>query len=388
MKEAEEAMTRAFSKNEQIFALASKTTNAEALKADLEQWLKEVTEQNDEILRQARDYIDACPATDEKSHSSVATFNEKASKRNSISTKLKTSSQKQKELVLEMQRREELERQNENALRLPKQRHEFARKRLEEEQALQLEEMAEENRRKLAEAKITELELTENLSEAPDEFHETLSRISEHSRQTASPRVSDWVNDVNSEPPQAVTTEANAEAESSNPPVVSTTPTTEVVQSGYTNQLAALASELTTFPPEQQLNVAAVNFSMPVITNSCPPSLAAVSHLPFRHVPSVAAPTTSTTAPPASQTPNLPSQTQQPVIPITTQPLLTIPSSHAVPNLSAWTFPAGNSLPITQYTAPPPTGGQFTSSGTVAAPIVTTTGNSVPVVSIQRGGTT
>ena len=248
--------------------------------------------------------------------------------------------------------------------------------------------MAEENRRKLADAKITELELTENLSEAPDEFHETLSRISKHSRLTTSQRVSDWVNDVNSEPPQPVTTEANVVAETSNPPVASTTPTREVVQSGYPNQLAALASGLNTFPPEQQLNVAAVNFSMPVITNSSPPSLAAVSHLPFRHVPSAAAPTTSTTVPPASQTPKLPSQTQQPVIPITTQPPLTIPSSHAVPNLSAWTFPAGNSLPITQYTAPPPAGGQFTFSGTVAAPIVTTAGSSVPVVPVRSGGTT
>ena len=322
------------------------------------------------------------------SHSSVGTVNEKASKRSSISTKSKTSSQKQKELVLAMQRREELARQSENALRVAKQRHEFARKRLEEEQALQLEEMAEENRRKLAEARITELELTENLSEAPDEFHETLSRISKHSRQTASQRVSDWVNDVNSEPPQAVTTEANAEAESSNPPVASTTPITEVVQSGYPNQqLAALASGLNTFPPEQQLNVAAVNFSMPVITNSSPPSLGAVNHLPFRHVPSAAAPTTSTTVPPVSQAPNLPSQTQQPVIPITTQTLLTIPSSHAVPNLSAWTFSAGNSLPITQDTAPPSTGGQFTLSGRVAAPIVTTA-SSVPVVPVRSGGTT
>ena len=83
----------------------------------------------------------------------------------------------------------------------------------------------------------------------------------------------------------------------------------------------------------------------------------------------------------------MPSQTQQPAIPITTQPLLTIPSSHAIPNLFAWTFPAGNSLPITQYTAPPPTRGQFTLSGRVAAPIVTTA-SSVPVVPVRSGGTT
>ena len=212
--------------------------------------MKEVTEQNDELLRQARDYIDACPAADEKSHSSVKTGNEKTSKRSSISTKSKTSSQKQKELVLAMQRREELARQSEHALRLAKQRHEFARKRLEEEQALQLEEMAEENRRKLAEARITELELTENLSEAPDEFHETLSCISKHSRQTASQRVSDCVNDVNSEPQKAVTTESDTVADPSNPQVAPTM--TEVVQSGYPNQLAELAPGLNTLPPEQQ----------------------------------------------------------------------------------------------------------------------------------------
>ena len=95
-------------------------------------------------------------------------------------------------------------------------------------------------RRKLEEARFTELELTENLSEALDNFHENRSRFSKHSRQTASQRVSDWVNDVISTPPQVVTTESNTVAESSNPrgaPTIS-----EVVQSGYPNQIAALAS--------------------------------------------------------------------------------------------------------------------------------------------------
>ena len=59
-----------------MLSLASKTTNAETLKAELEQWLKDVTEQNDKFLRHARDNIDACPAADEKSHSSVGTLNE------------------------------------------------------------------------------------------------------------------------------------------------------------------------------------------------------------------------------------------------------------------------------------------------------------------------
>ena len=166
--------------------------------------------------------------------------------------------------------------------------------------------------------------------------------------------MSDWDNDVNSEPQQAVTTESNIVAESSNPSAVPTK--TEVVQSGYPIYLAALAPGLNTLPSEKQLNVTAVNFPRPVITNSSPPSLAAVNQLPPLHIPSAVAPTSSTTVPPATQTLSVPSQTQQLVIPVNSQPLSTIPSSHAVPNLSAWTFTAGNSLPTTHYTAPPSTG--------------------------------
>ena len=73
VKEAEDAMTKAFNKNEQIISLTSKSTNADTLKADLELWSEEVTEQNDEILRQARDYIEACPAAEEKSQSFAGT---------------------------------------------------------------------------------------------------------------------------------------------------------------------------------------------------------------------------------------------------------------------------------------------------------------------------
>ena len=81
VKEAEDAMTKTFNKNEQMISFALKAANAETLKADLELWLTEVPEQYDEILRQARDYIDACPAADENLHSSVGSVNEKASKK-------------------------------------------------------------------------------------------------------------------------------------------------------------------------------------------------------------------------------------------------------------------------------------------------------------------
>ena len=91
---------------------------------------------------------------------------------------------------------------------------------LRKEQLLPIGEMARENSQKLAEgeAKTNVLELTENISEAPDEFHETLSLISKHSRETASQRVSDAVNNVNAEPSQTITTESKTVAERLNPP--------------------------------------------------------------------------------------------------------------------------------------------------------------------------
>ena len=39
----EEAMTKAFSRHDQLYAYAAKSTNPEKLKAELEKWLSEVT---------------------------------------------------------------------------------------------------------------------------------------------------------------------------------------------------------------------------------------------------------------------------------------------------------------------------------------------------------
>ena len=204
VKETEDARTKAFTRNEQLITLATKTSDSGTIQADLEKSLSEVTEHNDEILRKARECIDSCTGSDVKSHSSVGTVNKSASKRSSTSGKTKTSSQRQKDLLITTHRREQLKRQHANTIRLAKQKQEVAQKHLErekepleEEQALLLEELEKENRRKFAEVKLTELELTDDLSQATDGLRETLSHISKHSKQTTSQSVSDWVNEVN-----------------------------------------------------------------------------------------------------------------------------------------------------------------------------------------------
>ena len=175
------------------------------------------------------------------------------------------------------------------------------KERLEEEQALQLEELEEKNRRKLAEAKLTELELTDDLSQATDKFHETLSRNSKHSMQTTSQRVSGWVIEVNepesvSHQPLTNTVDLNNEAGSFN-------------TRQATLEMRSLA-DVNTGPGKNQIPPIGIS-SVSTIqrSNSTPPSLAAVNPLPMFQLPTVN--TTSNTV--SSVTVAVPVVNQQPL---------------------------------------------------------------------------
>ena len=126
--------------------------------------------------------------------------------------------------------------------------------------------------------------------------------------------------------------------------------------------------------------------------NSTPPSLAAVNPLPRFQLPSVnttSITVSSVTVPVINQQPlTMFSQVQPSVAPATTRTQVNIPTSHVIPNLSAWTFPAPSSFPTVHATVPQPVRGQVTLPSRTAAPIVTTTGILEPVVPIQIGGTT
>ena len=175
----DEAMTKLFAKHEQLFELAGKTEDPSLVKQDLETWLNEVTTRNDEILKKAREYIDQCPLVDGASQSSTTVTKSKEPSKTSASRttrQSRTSSQRQRDLLIAKQRKEEIERQNEAALRIAKQQQELELERLQEEQellrlrtdrlkkeqALRVEQLEEDNRKKLAEATLTELELTEH----------------------------------------------------------------------------------------------------------------------------------------------------------------------------------------------------------------------------------
>ena len=375
-------MTKAFNKNEQLKTLASKTSDSETVQADLEKWFSEVTERNDEVLRKAREYIDSCTGSDVNSNSSIGTVHKSTSRRSSTSVKTKTSSQRQRDLLMATQRREELERQNANAIRLAKQKQEVARKQLErererseEEQALQLQELEEENRRKLAEAKLTELELTDDFSQASDELHGTLSQISNHSKQTTSLRVSNWVNEVNepdnvSNQLQTNTVDLSNVAGSSTPTVI--TDSTNVVQT----RQAMLPMR------------SSANFNIGLGQNQTPSF--GISSVPTnpRLTSTLPANTTTNTVSSATVPVTMYPPVQLSVTPTTTMTQVNIPTSHVIPNLSAWTFSAPSNLPTVHATVPQPVRGPVTLTSTTTTPIVTTTGIFTPVVPIQSGGTT
>ena len=67
----EEAMTNSVGKHEQLYSFPDKTADTDALKKELESWWSDVTLENDENWKRAREYIDGLPETEETSQSSV-----------------------------------------------------------------------------------------------------------------------------------------------------------------------------------------------------------------------------------------------------------------------------------------------------------------------------
>ena len=129
----DEAMAKLFAKHEQFFELAGKTEDPSLVEQDLNTWLNEVNAGNDVILKKARDIIDQCPLGDGASQ--LSTTVTKSTQPSKTSTS-RTSRQRQKDLLIAKQRKEDIERENEAALRIAKQQQELEFERLQEEKEL------------------------------------------------------------------------------------------------------------------------------------------------------------------------------------------------------------------------------------------------------------
>ena len=106
-------------KNEDLIAFSGKTEDPSALVPSLESYLEARTTKNHKILASARNYINS---TDDK----VSEFQEPRasiySRIPSLMTSSKKSSQRKHDYIIAKMKREEIEKQNEAAIRLAKQK--------------------------------------------------------------------------------------------------------------------------------------------------------------------------------------------------------------------------------------------------------------------------
>ena len=134
-------------------------------------------------MKTARDYLDQNPKIDTSSQTSGKKTTKTAKSSKVPNSKLsKSSSQGQRDLLIAKHKLEEIQRQNDVAMRLARQKQE-----------LELELLQEENRKPLAEVYLVEMELTEDLSETNADFQETLSRLSGASVADQTRRIKDCV---------------------------------------------------------------------------------------------------------------------------------------------------------------------------------------------------
>ena len=171
-----EAFRTVVDKNEDLIAFAGKTEDPSALVPSLESYLEAMTTKNDKILASARNYINSA---DDK----VSEFQEpRASIRSrlpSIMTSSKTSSQRKHDYVIAKMKREEIEKQNEAAIRLAKQKKQ-----------MEIDELEENNRKRLAEATLQEFELLDAVSKSSQSETTASARSSMRSEKA----VQDWIN--------------------------------------------------------------------------------------------------------------------------------------------------------------------------------------------------
>ena len=171
-----EAFMTVVDKNEDLIAFAGKTEDPSALVPSLESYLEAMTTKNDKILTSARNYINSA---DDK----VSEFQElRASIRSrlpSIMTSSKTSSQRKHDYEIAKMKREEIEKQTEAAIRLAKQKKQ-----------MELDELEENNRKRLAEATLQEFELLDAVSKGSQSETTASARSSMRSGKA----VQDWIN--------------------------------------------------------------------------------------------------------------------------------------------------------------------------------------------------
>ena len=406
----DELMSKAFSKNEQLLELVKKTNDPASTSADLEKWLHETTVNNDEILKRARDYIDEQPQSEKLSQNSRKTTTVRSKSSKASSSKLsKTSSQRQGDLIIAQQRREEIEKQNEASLSLARQKQELElerqeqeiekmreeqerlrkqQERLRKEQELRVLELEEENRKRLAEATLAELELREDLSDLNADFQDTLSRLSATSHKAETQRIHEWIN--NSPSVAETNIQSTSEAPGTSAPfgnlnTHTTVPPPQTAENQAITEAVMTTTEvtggliLTASVPQTSTSTLPV----PTYLQVAPPTISPTG-VPAVSVPSLTVPMTSSTT--STRNINTPNQAAPQLLSTQFNPATSVPVGHILPNLSAWTFPTVTTNPPTQLRTLLQTS-QPTITATTTTLVGSTPVTTMPVMPVTHGGT-
>ena len=115
-------------KNEELFDLASKAENPDSIYPVLEQWLDDVTKNNDKFLLAARSYIDSVADRDTVFEDVNPQGQPKISSRQTTSS---MSSHRKHDFLMAKLKRKEAEKQEQAVLRLAKQKHEISKRKKE-----------------------------------------------------------------------------------------------------------------------------------------------------------------------------------------------------------------------------------------------------------------
>ena len=171
-----EAFMAVVDKNEVLIAFAGKMEDPSALVPSLESYLEAMTTENDKIFASARNYINSA---DDK----MSEFQEpRASIRSrlpSLITLSKTPSQHKHDYLIAKMKRKEIEKQNEAAVRLAKQKKQ-----------MELDELEKNDRKRLAGATLKEFELLDAVSKGSQSETTGSAKSSMRSEKA----VQDWIN--------------------------------------------------------------------------------------------------------------------------------------------------------------------------------------------------
>ena len=152
----EDVFSKLLQQNEELFDLARKAENPDF--PVREQWLGDVTKNNDKFLLAARGYIDSVADRDTVCEGVNPQGQSKISSRRKASS---MSSQRKHDFLMAKLKRQEAEKQEQAAMPLAKQKHEIAMRKKELE--IQMEQMAlqkleEDHHQRVAAAKLDEAE--------------------------------------------------------------------------------------------------------------------------------------------------------------------------------------------------------------------------------------